>query len=234
MTQSLRALLAALILTVAAPLSAQVVGHLPEESPFSDANGRHIVSLYLGYSSGVNDPAGVGPKGSAIFAATYDYDFASAFYLTTRMGFAPFAERDVLDPLFEGAQRDAGTRKEPLFLLDVGLAASLTGEKAWKGFAPRVFTNFGLISSLEPNYDIGQYRFGPKLNISYGLNVRRVAGGVWEWHAELSRMHYRMNYPGTYTEDGATTTNSILGNNRRNPWVGQNVLSIGLARVWGR
>lgn len=234
MTQSLRALLAALVLAIAAPASAQVVGHLPEESPFTDANGRHILSLHLGYLSTLNDPAGVGPSGGAMFIGKYDYDFASAFYLTTRMGLAPFGERAVLDPLFEGAQRDAGTRKEPLFLFDFGLAASLTGEKAWKGIAPRVFSNIGLLAALNPDYDIGQYRFGPKFSVSYGLNVRRVTGSVWEWHAELTRMHYRMNYPGTYTEDGATTTNSILGNNDRNPWVGQNVLSIGVSRIWGR
>lgn len=234
MTQSLRALLAALVLAIAAPASAQVVGHLPEESPFSDANGRHIVSLYMGYLSSLNDPAGVGPSGGVIFVGRYDYDFASAFFLTTRLSLAPFGERNVLDPLFEGAERDAGTRKEPLFLLDVGLGLSLTGEKAWKGIAPRVFTNLGVIASQNSDYDIGQYRFGPKLNLSYGLNVRRVSGSAWEWYAEISRMHYRMNYPGTYTEDGTTTTNSILGNNRRTPWVGQNILSIGVARVWGR
>lgn len=234
MTQSLRALLAALVFAIAAPSSAQVVGHLPAESPFTDANGRHIVSLYLGYSSSVNDPAGVGPKGSALIAGTYDYDFASAFYLTTRMGLAPFSERDVLDPLFSGPQRNAGTRSDPLFILDFGLAASLTGEKAWKGFAPRVFTNVGFITSLDPDYDIGEYRFGPKFNISYGVNLRRVTGGVWEWRAELSRMHFRMNYPGSYTEDGSTIDESILGNQKQNPWTGQTMLTIGIARVWGR
>lgn len=234
MTQSFRALFAALVLTVAAPASAQVVGHLPEESPFSDANGRHIVSLYLGYVSGVNDPAGVGATGGALFSGTYDYDFASAFFLTTRMGLAPFGERAVLDPLFSGPQRDAGTRKEPLFMMDVGIAASLTGEKAWKGFAPRVFTNVGFITSLNSDYDIGQYRFGPKFNLSYGLNLRRVTGGSWEWRAELSRMHFRMEYPDAYTEGGSTIPDAILPNSQRNPWSGQTLLTIGIARVWGR
>lgn len=234
MTQSLRSLLATLVLAAATPLSAQVVGHLPEASPFTDANGRHIVSLYLGYASSVSDPAGVGPKGSALIAAQYDYDFASAFYLTTRMGLAPFAERAVLDPLFSGPQRNAGTRSDPLFILDMGLAASLTGEKAWKGIAPRVFTNVGFITSLDPDYDIGEYRFGPKFNISYGVNVRRVTGRVWEWRAELSRMHYRMNYPASYTADGSTIDESILPGKKQNPWAGQTMLSIGIARLWGR
>lgn len=232
MTGALR--LAVVLALAAAPLRAQLVGHLPSESPFTDATGRHIVSGYIGYLSRVSDPAGVGPGGSLLLAAEYTYDFPSAFYLTSRIGFAPTSERRVLDPLFEEPNRTVGTKRDPLFLFDVGLAASLTGEKAWYGLVPRVFTNMGLVASTDPDYDIGQYRFGSKFSLSYGLNLRGASRGPWEWRAELARVHYRMNYPGTFASSGSPIDSSIIGNSRQNPWAGQTMLTIGIARVWGR
>lgn len=234
MIQRLRSILALSLLAVAAPLPAQVVGHLPEQSPFTDATGRHIWSGYLGYLTSVDDPAGVGPSGSLLLAMQYDYDFPSAFFITTRVGLAPFADRVVLDPLFSGPERNLGSRSEPLLFIDGGLSASLTGEKAWRGVAPRVFTNIGFVGSLNSDYDIGQYRFGPKFTFSYGLNLRGVTGKDWEWRADITRMSYRMNYPESYTTDGSTIDESIIGDGRKNPWASQTMLSIGIARLWGR
>ena len=133
-----------------------------------------------------------------------------------------------------GPQRNVGTRRDPLLFLDGGLSASLTGEKAWKGIAPRVFTNIGIIGSMNPDYDIGQYRFGPKFTFSYGLNIRGVTGKDWEWRADLTRLSYRMNYPGSYTADGSTIDESIIGDARQNPWTSQTMLTFGIARLWGR
>ena len=225
--------LCTLLLAAALPLRAQVVGHLPTESPFTDAFGRHIWSGYVGYLGGVNDPAGVGPSGSLMAAVTYDYDFPSAFYLTSRLGVAPGAERTVLDPLFSGDRRVVGTRGEPLLLMDVGLGASLTGEKAWRGINPRVVGSIGYIGALDPDYDIGQYRFGSKFTMSMGLNIRGVTGKRWEWRADLTRSFYRMNYPGSYTAAGSTIPDAILRGSTTNPWAGQTSIALGIARVWG-
>lgn len=222
--------LALLIVCSAAPISAQVVGHLPEQSPFVDATGRHIWSGYLGYLTSVKDPAGVGPGSSVLLALQYDYDFPSPFFLTSRVALAPFSDRAILDPLFDGPRRNVGSRRDALVMLDAGLAASLTGEKAWRGIAPRVFTNIGLIGSLNPDYDIGQYRFGPKLTLSYGLNVRGVTGKDWEWRADVTRMLYRMNYPSSFVDTAATA----IINGRTNPWGGQTMLTVGISRLFGR
>lgn len=225
-------LLCTLLLAAALPLRAQVVGHLPPESPFTDAVGRHILSGYIGYLSSVSDPAGVGPKGSILAAVTYDYDFPSAFYLTTRIGVAPTAERAVLDPLFSGAQRDMGTRNEPMMVMDFGLGASLTGEKAWRGISPRVVGSIGYLGALDPDYDIGQYRFGSKFTMSMGLNIRGVTGKRWEWRADLTRSFFRMNYPGLYRASNLTQGDPIVSG-APNPWAGQTFLAIGISRVWG-
>lgn len=234
MTVCLRSIFAFAFLCLASPIAAQVVGHLPEESPFTDAAGRHVWAGYLGYLTSVDDPAGVGPKGGLTLALQYEYDFPSAFLLTGRAGVVPFSERNVIDPLFTGPQRNFGTRDEALMFIDGGLSWALTGEKAWRGIAPRLFTNVGLLSAVNPDYDIGQYRFGPKFTASFGLNLRGVTGRDWEWRAELSRVAYRINYPNSYGGDGSETDDSVLGAGRKNPWTPQTMLSIGIARVWGR
>lgn len=226
-------LLCTLLLAAALPLRAQVVGHLPPESPFTDAVGRHIWSGYIGYLSSVSDAAGVGPTGSVLAAVTYDYDFPSAFYLTTRIGVAPTAERAVLDPLFSGAQRNIGTRNEPMMVMDFGLGASLTGEKAWRGISPRVVGSIGYLGALDPDFDIGEYRFGSKFTMSMGLNIRGVTGKRWEWRADLTRSFFRMNYPGLYRGTNATSGDPIIGGGPSNPWAGQTFLAVGISRVWG-
>jgi hypothetical protein len=227
-------LLALLLALGAAPLPAQLVGTLPSESPFTDASGRHIVSMFLGYLSSVSDPAGVGPQGSAMLAASYDYDFPGAFFLTTRMGLAPSSKRTVIDPLFDGPQRIVGSTRDALFLLDAGLGASLTGEKAWRGISPRVVTSIGYLGALDPDYDIGQYRFGSKFAFSLGLNLRGVTGQHWEWRADLTRSIYRMNYPALYRDGSANAGDPVIPGTTLNPWTGQTFLSVGIARVWGR
>lgn len=226
-------ILCTLLLAVAIPLRAQVVGHEPTESPYTDAIGRHIWSGYVGYLTSVNDPAGVGPKGGVLAALTYDYDFPGAFYLTSRIGLAPMTERAVLDPLFSGAQRNVGTRREPLLALDFGLGASLTGEKAWRGISPRVVGSIGYLGAMDPDYDIGEYRFGSKFTLSTGLNIRGVTGKRWEWRADLTRSFFRMNYPALYRGSNATSGAPILDGGAANPWTGQTFLAIGIARVWG-
>lgn len=225
--------LSILLLAVTLPLRAQVVGHLPAESPYTDAFGRHIFAGYVGYLASVDDPAGVGPKGGTLLALTYDYDFPGAFFITSRLGVAPSVERNVLDPLFTGPQRNVGTTNESMLVADFGLGLSLTGEKAWHGVAPRVVGSIGYIGTTSPDYDIGQYRFGSKFTMSMGLNLRGVTGKRWEWRADLTQSVYRMNYPALYSGGPATRDEAII-KGARNPWAGQTFLSLGIARVWGR
>jgi hypothetical protein len=43
-----------------------------------------------------------------------------------------------------------------------------------------------------------------------------------------------MQYPNSYSDDGATVQPSIIGTGRKNPWNGNLMLTIGITRVWGR
>lgn len=222
------------LLSLTLPLGAQVVGHLPSQSPFEDATGRHMVGAQVGFILPGTDPAGVAPGNGLVFWGRYEYDVPGPMLLMTRAGFAPGLERTVLDPLLTGDARTVGTRKESLLFLDAGIVLGLTGEKAWRGLAPRVYANLGMVASSNSDYDVGGYRFGPKFMPSYGLAVRGVRRGDWEWYADLNHAFYRMQYPNTYTDDGASVTPSIVGSGKTNPWNGNLMLTFGITRVWGR
>ncbi len=229
-----RVLGACALLLSPALLPAQVIGHLPEQSPFADAIGRHSATLQLGWLKTANDPGGVGPTSGPMLVGRYEYDAPGPVTVTTRIGYAPTLQRDMKDPLFSGPLRDLGTAPEPLLLVDGGIQLALTGDKTFRGVQPRLHTNAGLISSLQRDFDIGAYRFGPKLALSYGVSARIVTGKLLEWHVDLTHMFWRMNYPASYQSGVGIQEPSILGNGRTNPWVGNVLLSVGLSRVWGR
>lgn len=229
-----RALGACALLLSALPAGAQVIGHLPDQSPFADAIGRHSATLQLAWLKTADDPAGVGPTSGLMFLGRYEYDAPGPITLTTRVGFSPSLQRDVKDPLFSGPLRDLGTASEPLLLVDGGVQLSLTGDKTFLGVQPRVHTNVGLVSSLQREFDIGGYRFGPKLALSYGTSARITTGKRFEVHLDLTHMLWRMNYPPSYRTGTGIQEPSILGNGSKNPWTGNLLLSVGITRVWGR
>jgi hypothetical protein len=154
--------------------------------------------------------------------------------LTVRSALAPGLVRDVKDPLLTGAARNVGERTEPFFFLDGGLALSLTGEKAWRGLNPRLHTNIGMVASLNSEYDLGGYRFGPKFIWSWGGSVRGVRAGRFEWNADLTYALWRMHYPSSYGGDGSASDESILGDGALNPWNGNLILTFGVTRAFRR
>lgn len=217
------------------PASAQeVIGHLPTASPYQDVAGKHLLALQGGWILPSDDPAHVGPKSGMMLIGRYEYDVTGPLWLTARAGLAPGLARNVRDPLLTGAAREVGERVEPIFFLDGGLALSLTGAKAWKGLAPRVHGDVGMAASLNSDYDVGGYRFGPKLMLSWGLSMRGVTGSAWEWNADITQGAWRMQYPGAYGGDGTTTDVSILGKQKKNPWNGNVMITLGLTRVLRR
>jgi hypothetical protein len=225
----------ALLLLSIAPLTAQdVVGHVPAESPFRDLSGKHLTSLQVGWVLPSSDPAGVGPRSGLVVIGRYEYDVNGPLLLTVRSALAPGLVRDVKDPLLTGAARNVGERTEPFFFLDGGLALSLTGEKAWRGLNPRLHTNIGMVASLNSEYDLGGYRFGPKFIWSWGGSVRGVRAGRFEWNADLTYALWRMHYPSSYGGDGSASDESILGDGALNPWNGNLILTFGVTRAFRR
>lgn len=230
MTRRLLAPLAALLL--AAPLAAQV-GHLPDQSPYEDLAGRLGLTLGVGLINPASDPAGIGPGPGWLLHGRADYRVAGPLWSFARMGYAPGLERTIKDPEVSGPRRVVGTVDEPLWFSDVGLAMNLTGNKSWRGLAPRVSGSLGIASTFKSAYDLGGYRFGTKFILSYGIGARYATRSGWDLSADLTRFYWKMSYPDIYGGDGSATDESIMGTRPLGPWTANAVLTVGVTRyLW--
>lgn len=229
-----RTLVLGTALLLSAPLGAQIVGYPPDKSPYEDLRGRQAIAYGVGLIAPGNDPAGIGPGQGVLLTATYQLRLSNALWLNTRVGYVPNLLRQVKDPLFTGAQRDYGTSVDPYLILDTGFGLNLAGNKSWRRLSPQLHAGLGIVSTLGEDYDLGAYRFGTKLQLSYGASVRIPTGRAWEWQADLSQMLWKYKYPSTYAGDGTTSDVSILGKQSLSAWKGNTVLQVGVARYFRR
>ena len=225
--------LACLAAPLLSPLDAQV-GHPPSRSPYEDLRGRHVVSIAPGMFVTGGDPAGVAPRSGLMISGRYEYLLTGPLWLVTRAAYAPGLDRTVKDPEGVPAARIVGTDTDPLFLLDAGFGLNLTGNKSWKRLVPRVTGSFGMVSTFNSSYDLGGYRFGTKLIVSYGVGTRIVTGSKWEMSADITHMFWKMKYPDNYGGDGSATDRSILGSGKLGPWKGNLLLSVGISHYFFR
>jgi len=226
-------LLASLAAPLAAPLAAQM-GYPPAKSPYEDLRGRHAITIAPGILLSGDDPAGVGPGNGLMVSGRYEYLLTGPLWLVTRMAYAPSLERTVKDPEAAPAARVVGTTTEPLFLMDAGLGFNLTGNKSWHRLATRVTASLGFAPTFDSHYDLGNYRFGTKMLVSYSVGTRIVTGTKWDANVDLSHMFWKMKYPAAYGGDGSAVDNSIVGGRKLGPYQGNFLLSVGVSRYFGR
>ncbi len=227
------AALAALSSAAPRALSAQV-GYPPEQSPFLDLRGRQGLTFGAGLLNTGNDPAGVGPGSGFLATARYEYLLAGPLWGIARVSYAPGLERTIKDPETPGAGRVVGTATEPLMIGELGFSMNLTGNKSWRGIAPRVSATLGMASTFKSAYDLGGYRFGSKFVVSYGVGARYATKSGWDINADLVRLYWKMKYPESYGGDGSVDDDSILGRDRLGPYSGNLALSVGVTRYFFR
>lgn len=221
--------LGALGLGLARPLTAQV-GYDPASSPYEDLRGRQAATIGIGTIVPGRDPAGVGPQSGLMITGRYELQVARPLWFMARIGVAPSLERRIRDPLFSGAEREAGTERLPLVMTEAGVNLNLTGNKSWRRLVPQVHTAVGFVTQGNTGFDLGGYRFATAFTLSYGVGVRVVTGGAWEGHADLTRMLWKYDYPETY----GLGTDALVRNGQLGPWVGNSVIQIGVSRFFFR
>ena len=200
---SLRATLTAGALTFAtlsasgSRVSAQVVGALPERSPFADVTGGHRVGIVAGYMATGRDPAGVGPKGGPMLGVRYDLHAGGPAYLSARFfGFS--SERDILDYTKKAAQRRVGTQSGAIGGTELGLTLAATGDRSWRRLQPLVHAGVGLVFGIGDRNDVSGYRFPTAFSFSWGLGARYVTGRNSQLRADVSWLHWGIKYPESY------------------------------------
>ena len=222
-----------LLAPASASLGAQI-GYPPTASPYEDLRGKQAVTYGVGILAPGGDPAGVGPGTGVLLTARYELRLTDALWLQTRLGYAPSMMRSVKDPLFSDAMRNYGSSIDQYLIGDVNFGINLTGNKSWKRIVPQVHGGLGFVSTLGEGYDLGAYRFGTKLQVSYGIGARLATRGAWEAHVDLTHMFWKYKYPGDYGGNGGASDESILGRQSLSAWQGNGVVQIGVSRFFFR
>jgi hypothetical protein len=232
-TRVIRSLLPALALSLAVPAAAQV-GYPPDRSPYEDLSGRQGWSTNVGLLAPGWDPAFVHPRQGLLVMSRYELKLTNALWLNARLGLAPGLERAVKDPLFADSLRDFGTTRDAYALGDIGFGVNLTGNKSWRRVVPQVHGAIGFISTVGEDYDLGAYRFGTKVQISYGVGVRVVTRSSWEMHADITHMFWKYKYPAAYGGSGDASDRSIMRDRPLDPWKGNLLWQVGVSRYFFR
>lgn len=214
-------MMAALVLAARAQDTATV--HI--SSPYTDYEEATGWGFRAGYFAANTGAANVGPQGSAIIGATYSMHLSGPVRGVARFQYAP-SQRTQLDPyLAADSGRNQGLVKSPLYMLDIGIALDLTGEKSWHHVIPTV--GFALGLAYDPQApDVGNYKFGTKFYIGLGGGVEYALKGPWVLRADVWDYLWQLSYPQPYFTGNI---NPVLALNAPDKeWTNNAVLTVGL------
>ncbi|MGQ0764344.1 MAG: hypothetical protein ACT4OZ_01590 [Gemmatimonadota bacterium] len=228
----MRLLLAALSLSIADPIAAQV-GHLPAQSPYRDLERRGELSWVGGFYEAAIDPARVAPRDGPFVGAHYEYRLGGPAYFSAR-SILVNSKRLVLDPTLPIGDRPQGDITAPFLLTDVGITLSLTGFKSWNRLVPTLGAGVGLGAGFDGGRDVGDYRFGFPFLISARPGLKFLVGG--KWHARLDATNYfhRVRYPESYYTKTGPDDTVLPVDAPRNFWKRNRAVSLGLTYNFGR
>jgi hypothetical protein len=212
-----KALLVAALACSAIPatLSAQVLGHMPDASPYTDVDSPKELAIFAGYYAASRDLAGVAPTGGAAIGARETLQLAGPAIAMFRLSHT-FSDRTVVDPLDARSQRDLGTISDPLTFLDASLGFNFTGTRSFHNLQFAVNAGVGGASDLGAPKDAGGYRFGTVPVLTYGAGIRWVPPGRLSLRLNADNYMMEHSYPKSYhtiTGDGTSvvaTTHSLV------------------------
>ena len=229
MTRSLCTLMAVTMLAMAAPAQDTATIHI--ESPYVNFNQKHGLEFFTGYFAGNTGDAHVGPQGSILFGADYFLHIGGPAFAQARLTYAP-SQRTVLDPFLPQAQWNQGTTASPLYMFDVGIYASVTGEKTWHKILPML--GFALGAAYDPQGpDNGGYVFGTKFYVGLGGGIAWRIKPRWVARVDLWDYLWQLKYPAKYLAPvggvGILPTDHSV-----HEWTNNGLFSIGVSYILNR
>lgn len=240
MTRGLIATLVSASAVLGARQAAAQVGYPPQQSPYRDLRERQEVSFYTGYYRAKLDPARVAPRSGPMAGLRYQWRAGGPVNLTADVARVE-SERRVLDPEKTGdcaittpSCKSAGTYRWPLYMVDAGLALSLTGERSFFRLVPEVKAGAGLASDFHTQPDVGQFGFGTRFAFTWGAGIRLLPGGRYQLRADIVSRLYSVKYPATYYTPADDGTTIFTAQQRRTAWLNNPAFTLGISYLFGR
>lgn len=192
-----------------------IVGHEPNGSPYLDVESPHELAIFGGYFLLAKDPARVAPRSSAVVGLRESIRLGGPVSGLVRLTHT-FSDRTVIDPTQPQATRVLGTISDPLTILDIGLSLNLTGDRSFHHLMPAINAGVGAVSDLGAPHDVGRYRFGTALAVTYGGGIRWIPTGRLSLRINADSYLFQHDYPKSYrtvTIDGTSVlplTHSLI------------------------
>lgn len=231
---TIRGMMGALVLSgVLAGSSGAQVGYPPAGSPFLDLDRKHEVTVYGGYFAPRKDPAGVAPQGGPMGGLLYEWRASGPVHIGGELMMVRSSRR-TLDPARPNAERDLGTKSQPLYAANAFVALSLTGGRTWNGLMPMIGAGLGAITNTK-SADVGGYRFGTRFAFPWGAGVRWVPGnGNLQLRADVKDWMYTIAYPQSYYTSTAPNTPILTPTTRTSRWTHNFAATVGVSYIFAR
>lgn len=221
-----KSLLAFALLFVSGTVAgAQVVGTLPDQSPFLDLHDSARLGLFAGWLNGGHDDVGVNAKSAPFGGVRYDLPIGGPVYLTGTV-FGATTSRTILDYTKPRATRNIGTQSFALVDANVALALSVTGKRTWHHLQPLINIGVGVASGLGDKADISGDEFGTAFQFSYGAGVRYITGSRSEIRLDLNQYWWELKYPPLYRSTQGDPV-AIKAGGALNSWTANTALTLG-------
>lgn len=187
----------ALLIATGASLGAQVVGTLPDQSPFLDVQDGQRLTAFAGWLVAGHDAVGVNARSAPMFGARYDLSIGGPVYVTGLL-FGASTDRTVLDYTKAAAHRNIGTQSFALLDASVQLGVALTGKRTWHRLQPLVNIGAGVVGGAGDPGDISGYAFQTSFQFSYGAGLRFIASKNSEFRLDINQYWWELKYPPLY------------------------------------
>jgi hypothetical protein len=221
-----------LIAGVASRAGAQV-GYPPDRSPYRDLEFAREWTAFTGYYAAQPDPVGVAPQSGTMFGLRYDARVGGPAYVSARLAGAVL-KRNVLDPRKPIDERAIGSESVPLLFSDLNLNINLTGYRTWRGLAPFLSGGFGITADLRGRNDVGDYRFGAPVTLTFGAGFKWIPRSQWQLRVDWSNYLYKIRYPESYFLRTGADDPVRLPDDAHSLWRRNTAIQVGISYLYRR
>jgi hypothetical protein len=223
----------AVALFAAAPALAQIVGHVPEKSPYLDLEYSSELTLEGGYLRTRHDPAGIAPQNRSILGARYEITLAGPLAFSADV-VSGAGSRNVIDPLKPAATRNIGTASNQVTAADLALALNLTGTRTWHDLVPQLRAGAGVISSKARD-DSSGFAFGTRFAFVIGGGLKFVpTNSRFQLRADYTDRIFKLDYPDAYYRIASDNTAVLPGTTAKSFYTHHTALTVGVSYLFRR
>lgn len=202
------------------------VGHPPESSPYRDMRSKFLFSVTGGNSWGSGGKVAAGPADGPILGTRLDVHLGGPGSAQIGVNWASL-NRMLIDPSADESSRSTGPVRQSIFMFDVGLILTLSGQKTWHGLAPYFGGSLGIaMAGPVPGDTLSTFEFGTKFITGPQIGLRWHPVSRLFLRIEGRYMFWKLSYPDEFFEGDPPVLDPLV--NRETDWTHNPMLLVSL------